>query len=159
MPVIETPHFGSLEYTEDRVLEFPHGIPAFESERRFLALERPETAPVIFLQSLSRSELVFMTLPVSLVEPGYRGAIPPEDLEALGLEAGRPPEEGREVLSLAIITVDENRSATANLMAPVVVNLSTRRAVQSVQPDSGYSPRHPLPGGCGGDQPQQTDQQ
>ena len=149
MPQIETPHFGLLEYTDDKVLDFPHGIPAFEVERRFLALERPETAPVIFLQSLSRAELVFMTLPVSLVEPGYRGAMSPEDLEALGLQADRQPEEGREVLTLVLITVDEHRQATANLMAPVVVNLATRRAVQSVQPGSGYSPRHPLPGGCG----------
>jgi flagellar assembly factor FliW len=151
MPVIETPHFGPIEYTEDKVLDFPFGIPAFEVEKRFLALERPETAPVIFLQSLSRPDLVFMTLPVSLVEPGYRGGMSPEDLEALDLEVDRQPHEGQEVLTLVVITVDEDRVATANLMAPVVVNLSTRHALQSVQPDSGYSPRHPLPGGCGRD--------
>jgi flagellar assembly factor FliW len=146
MPIIDTPHFGRLEYTEDNVLEFPFGIPAFETETRFMALERPETAPVIFLQSLSRPELVFMTLPVSLVEPGYRSDVSAEDLEALGLVTDRQPEEGREVLTLAVITVDENRVATANLMAPVVVNVATRRALQTVQPDSGYSARHPLPG-------------
>jgi flagellar assembly factor FliW len=150
MPTIDTPHFGTLEYSEDNVLEFPFGIPAFETETRFMALERPETAPVIFLQSLARPELVFMTLPVSLVDPGYQSGVTPEDLEALGLAPDRQPEEGREVLTLAVITVDEDRTATANLMAPVVVNVATRRALQAVQPDSGYSARHPLPGGHSG---------
>jgi flagellar assembly factor FliW len=145
MPVIESPHFGAIDYTEDKVLDFPYGIPAFHDQTRFLALERPETAPVIFLQSLSTPELVFMTLPVTLIEPGYRSDVGPEDLEALGLDASRQPIEGAEVLTLAVITVDDQRVATANLMAPVVVNLATRRAVQAVQPDCGYSPRRPLP--------------
>jgi flagellar assembly factor FliW len=145
MPQVQSPHFGAIDYTNSAVLEFPEGIPAFESEKQFLVVERAETAPVVFLQSVASPGLAFMTLPASLVEPGYRLELAAEDLESLELDAARQPEEGREVLTLAIVTVDGDRSATVNLMAPVVINLKTRRALQAVQPGSGYSARHPLP--------------
>jgi flagellar assembly factor FliW len=40
--------------------------------------------------------------------------------------------------------VAEHRSPTANLLAPIVVNLKTHRAIQAIQADSGYSHQHPL---------------
>jgi flagellar assembly factor FliW len=139
VPIAETEHFGAITYIEDSVIEFPEGIPAFETERRFLLIERESSAPVVFLQSLQRPDLLFLTLPASAIDPSYHGCVPAEDLERLGLPSGRYPEEGSQVLTLALVTVREDRSATANLMAPVIVNLATRRALQSVQPDSGYS--------------------
>ena len=146
MAVAETAHFGAVDYAEDSVLHFPDGLPAFETERRFLLIERESDAPVVFLQSLDSAALVFLTLPVRMVDPGYAGRIGPEDLERLGLLADRQPEEGREVLTLAIVTVGDEGAASANLMAPVVVNLATRQALQSIQPDCGYSAAQPLPG-------------
>jgi flagellar assembly factor FliW len=139
MAVAETAHFGTIDYAEESVIEFPQGIPAFEREHRFLLIQRESSGPVVFLQSLRHPDLLFLTLPVRVVEPGYRGCIAGEDLERLGLAADRQPEEGREVLTLVLLTIGQDGSAaTANLMAPVVINLATRRALQSVQPDSGY---------------------
>lgn len=143
--VAETAHFGPVDYTADSVLDFPDGLPAFETERRFLLIQRESAAPVVFLQSLHSAALVFLALPVRIVDPGYAGRIAPEDLERLGLPDGRQPEEGREVLTLALVTVGEEGAATANLMAPVVVNLATRQALQSIQPDCGYPAAQPLP--------------
>ena len=146
MPRLHTTHFGTLDYEESGVLLFEQGLPAFESEREFVVVERPESAPVVFLQSLRNPELVFVTLPVQTVDPGYVPAIAHEDLEALGLDPTRQPEEGREALLLLIVTIGDGGApeATANLMAPVVINLATRRALQALQPSSGYSARHPL---------------
>ncbi len=144
MPQLATANFGDIDYREESVLEFPEGLPAFEQERRFVAIEEQATSPVIFLQSLARADLAFITLPALLVEPGYRPALSAEDLQALGLAAERQPEQGAEVLCLAIITISEGRPPTANLMAPVVVNLRTRRALQAIQSEAGYSHQHPL---------------
>jgi flagellar assembly factor FliW len=38
----------------------------------------------------------------------------------------------------------EAHSITANLLAPVVISLATRRAVQAIASGSAYSHRHPL---------------
>ncbi len=144
MPRIDTIHFGPLDYSEDSLLEFPAGLPAFEDQTRFVLIERPDSSPLVFLQSLGRPELAFLALPALTIEPGYRLEIPPEERALLGFAADAPLSIGRDVLCLAILTVAGGGPATANLMAPVVVNLATRRGVQVIQTDSSYSYRHPL---------------
>lgn len=146
MPQAETLHFGTLEFEDRAVVEFPRGLPAFEDQRRFVIIEREDTQPLVFLQSLESSNLLFMALPVRAVEPSYQVAPSAEDLEELELDPERVPEEGKDVITLGFVTVWEDRDATINLMAPVVVNAATRRAVQVVQPWSGYSHQHRLGG-------------
>ena len=144
MSEVTTTCFGQLSYHPEQVIHFPAGLPAFEEETAFLPIERPATAPVIFLQSLSRPDLAFITLPILLADPDYRLDLAPADLEALGLPTDRQPEIGADVLCLAIVTVPESRIATANLMAPIVMNVATRRAFQAIQTDAGYSHQHVL---------------
>jgi flagellar assembly factor FliW len=64
MPVLETNSFGPIPYEPDAVLEFPCGLPAFETRRRFVALRFPHSEPLVFLQSLEDPGLCFITLPV-----------------------------------------------------------------------------------------------
>jgi flagellar assembly factor FliW len=138
MPVLESPYLGRIEYPEEHVLHFTSGLPAFEDLRRFLAVERPETAPVVYLHSLDRADLVFLTLPVGAVIRDYVLQIDEADRTALGVAPGAD-----EVVALAILTVRE-ASVTANLMAPVVVNRMTRRGLQVIQAESPYSHQHVL---------------
>jgi len=140
----QTRHFGTIEFDRDAVCEFPAGLPGFEDEREFVALEQPHTHPIVFLQSLKRTELCFITLPVQTIQPDYRLSISAEDLRLLDLPEDRQPEIGKQVLCLAIVAVAEGQPPTANLLAPVVINLQNRRAVQAILSDSGYSHRHPL---------------
>lgn len=46
MPTDETQQFGWLDYEPGAEIEFPHGLPGFDEERRFLLLERLERLPV-----------------------------------------------------------------------------------------------------------------
>lgn len=137
-------HFGAVSYTDEQIIHFPVGLPAFEEHRQFLLMEQEATAPVVFLQSLSWPELSFITLPLLLVDPSYRLALSPEDLELLALPTDRQPALGAEVYGLAIITVPEGGPPTANLAAPIVVNTRTRQAVQAILADAGYSHAHAL---------------
>lgn len=138
-------YFGPVEYNEESVLVFPDGIPAFEQERRFLAIRQPLNEPLVFLQSLANPDLSFVTLPAPSVCPGFRLNMTPEDLAALGLETGQQPVIGRDVLCLTILSLEENKPPTANLLAPIVVNLHTLRGRQAIQTDSQYSHREELP--------------
>ena len=52
-------------------------------------------------------------------------------------------EPGPRLLCLAVLSIREE-ATTANLLAPVVVNLSTRLAVQAIAPGSRYSWRQPI---------------
>ena len=146
MPKLHTVHFGTLDYDEQALIEFPAGLPAFDQERLFLPFEPGSSKPFLFLQSLARPDLVFVTLPVELIDPAYQLTLAPEDLALLGVEETAPLRLGREVLCLVIVTLREDRPPTANLMSPLVVNLANRRAAQVIQTETGYSHQHSLAG-------------
>lgn len=141
---IETKYFGSMPFDEAVCFEFPWGLPAFEEERCFLPLEVPANKPLLFLQSPNTSSLCFVAVPVLVADPEYKLAMSAEDLEALELTPGRQPQIGSEVLVLALLSMREGVPATANLLAPVVINLATRRALQAIRMDARYSHEQPL---------------
>jgi len=136
--------FGKLEYREDSVFLFPQGIPAFEQEKEFVPIENPATAGLVYLQSTKTPELCFLALPVTAVDREYQLEVGREDLVVLGLDSHRQPQPGTEVLVLVLLCISAAGPVTANLSAPVVVNLANRRAVQAVRSDSRYSPRQEL---------------
>lgn len=143
MPSVQTQYFGVISYEPDSTLEFPRGLPGFEERRLFVALQFPDTQPLVFLQSLEDPDLCFITLPVLAVDSRYHLGISKEDRDLLGLPLLQHLRIGGDVLCLAVIAVRET-GPTANLLAPVVVNLQNRKAVQAVDPESGYSHQHAL---------------
>jgi flagellar assembly factor FliW len=124
---------------------FPAGIPAFEQEKRFVAVRQAVSEPLVFLQSVADPNVCFATLPAPAACPGFRLSMAPEDLEALGLDRARQPVIGNDVLCLAILSLTENAPPTVNLLAPIVVNVHTLRGCQAIQTDSRYSHREVLP--------------
>jgi flagellar assembly factor FliW len=137
MPAIATKHFGRLSYEVDSELEFPLGLPGFDDRKRFVAVHIVENDPLIYLQSLEDPALCFITMPILAVDPQYRLKVSEEDLEQLGLSSTRQPRIGDDVLCLSVLSLRET-GPTANLLAPVVVNLRNRKAVQAVAPESHY---------------------
>jgi flagellar assembly factor FliW len=146
MPSIETRNLGILAYEAESAIEFPRGLPGFEERRRFLAASFPDSRPLVFLQSLEDPGLCFITLPAPAVIPDYTLELSAEDLGLIDLPRGRRPAIGSDVLCLAVVAIHET-GPTANLLAPVVVNLRNRKAVQAVEPGRRYSHQHPLTAG------------
>jgi len=143
MPVFETKNFGLIPYQPESALEFPAGLPGFEDRRCFLALRFEASDPLVFLQSVEDPDLCFITLPVLAVDPRYQLEVGGEDRQLVGLPAEGRPRIGEEVACLAVVSIRET-GPTANLLAPVVVNLRNLKAVQAVAPESGYSHQHLL---------------
>ena len=137
-------YFGPLECAESSLFHFPNGIPGFQCERHFAAIEITSQRPLVYLQSINRPDLCLITLPVRTICPEFELDLAPEDAAVLGFPPGLSPRIGKEILCLAIIAVDEHSETTANLLAPLVVNLSNREAVQSIQINSDWSCRHSL---------------
>ena len=140
----QTRYFAVMDYRDDSVIRLPRGIPGFESEREFVLIDQPSHRPLVFFQSLRTPHLCFLALPVLSVDRSYQLAVLPEDLALLGLDASRQPKIGEEVMCLCLIAIDENRTLSANLLSPIVINLGLRVAVQAIQTGCHYSHRHPL---------------
>ena len=143
MPETETTNFGTISFAPESVFEFPNGLPGFEERRRFLPVQNPQTAPILFLQSLEEPSLCFTTLPIWVVDPLYRLHIMEQDLEVLKFPADHEPRIGSDILCLAVLSIRKT-GTTANMLAPVVVNTENGRAVQAVRSDSMYSHKQAL---------------
>ena len=144
MPECRTKYFDTMKYTDDSVICLPGGLPGFEQEREFVLIDQPHRRPLVFVQSLRTPALCFLALPVRSVDAAYRLSISADDLELIGFVPSRQPLIGAEVACLALIAFGADQSMTANLMAPLVINLSTRIAAQAIQVGCNYSHRHPL---------------
>lgn len=140
---MQTKNFGTISYEPDSELEFPGGLPGFDSRKRFVALRFVESDPLVYLQSLEDPALCFITMPVLSVNRQYQLKVSGDDLSQLGLPASRQPRIGEDVFCLSVISIRET-GPTANLLAPIVINLKTRKAVQAIAPEGGYSHRHEL---------------
>lgn len=143
MPVLATTNFGSIPYQPETVLVFPAGLPGFENKRQYLPVRLEESAPLIFLQSLDDPGLCFITVPVQAIVSGYRLTMTEEDIASVGLPPAPAPQPGQGVLCLVIVTVKE-KGPTANLLAPLVINLANNRGVQAIAPASDYSWEFPI---------------
>ena len=143
MAAFETKHFGNISFDPQAIIEFPRGLPGFEERRKFLALEFEHSKPLVFLQSLEDPGICFVTAPVRAVEPEYVLRVSEEDLRLLGLDPARQPRIGPDVLCLSVVSIEES-GTTANLLAPIVVNVRNLQAVQAIGPESVYSHRFPL---------------
>ena len=135
---MQTKNFGEIAYEPESELEFPCGLPGFDNRKRFVAVHFVENDPLLYLQSLEDPALCFITMPILSVDPKYKLTVAGDDLSQLGLPSMRQPKIGEDVLCLTVVAVRET-GPTANLLAPIVINLKNRRAVQAIAPDSDYS--------------------
>lgn len=138
MREMETGRFGRLHYEDTECIEFPNGLPGFESEREFVLVERPESRPFLFMQSATSPALCFVTVPVPLLVPNYALELSADDMLTLKTDGSI----GLDVL--AIVCAIENQPPTVNLLGPVVINRRARRGVQTIRDDDRYSARHPI---------------
>lgn len=141
MPTCDTRYFGTREYSDDSLIQMTEGPFGFESETEFVLLQAPDQYPLVYLQSVRTPELCFLALPVLAIDREYTLLLGPED--AARLATPELPRIGADVLCLVLITTGED-GPTANLLAPIVVNLHGRQALQCINTAAGYSHQQPL---------------
>jgi len=143
MPACQTKFHGVLTYEPEQVLHIPNGLFGFPQETEFLLLELPSARPMAFLQSVRSSNLCFISLPAQVIEGEYRLSMNGGDLRSFGYSDNAPPVMGKDVLCLALLTVGERQTTTANLLAPIVIDIARHHGMQVIV-DAPYSHQHPV---------------
>lgn len=137
---IEFPRFGTCTFSASDVIEFPWGLPGFPNLRRWLALTVESQPSFVWLQSIDDRTVALPTTDPYYIFEDYEPKLPPYVIAALSI--GDPSDFT--LLCVVVVTKDAEEM-TINLMAPIVVNLRSRKARQVMLETSGYSTRHPIP--------------
>ena len=137
--IIETSRFGRVEVGEDDLLTFPEGLLGFAELRKFVLLDDPNDDIFAWLQSCEDGAIAFPVLEPELFAENYRVNLTKSDLEALKM----PSMEKARVFSVVTIPEDPTQM-TANMKAPVIVNIMDRRARQCVLQDNQLAIREPI---------------
>ena len=119
---------------------FEDGLIGFPDAHRFLLVQVDDATTDVFeLRSLAEPGLGFVTVAPGAFFPDYAPELDDATAGRLGLH------EAGDVLLLAVVTLGESGAdATANLLAPVVVNQHTAHACQAVLSEQGWPLRAPL---------------
>jgi flagellar assembly factor FliW len=128
--------FGEFTVPTETVITIPSGIIGFPHTSRFVMLDHKH--PFSWLHSIEDPNLAFVV--VDGFEFGQQFDVkPPIGDKDTDLKADD------EYAILIIVTVrSDPRLTTANLKAPVFVNMRNRRGVQIIIDDPRYSTRFPL---------------
>lgn len=109
------------------VIEMVRPLPGFADHDRFALVQLDDAGILCDLRSLDDPAVRFLVVPPWSFFPDYAPEIDDETVEALRVTS---PDE---VLVLLVLNAGESLSTTtANLLAPVVVNTTTRRACQVI---------------------------
>ena len=136
----ETPLVTETAASESALpeLTMKGGLAGFPTAERYALVEVSEAAPLFLLRSVDEPGLEFVVVPPNVFFPDYAPELDDASATRLGLV---DPEDA---LLLVVLTVgDGPEDATANLLAPVVINQRTRTAGQVVL-DGEWPLRAPL---------------
>jgi flagellar assembly factor FliW len=136
---ITTSRFGAIDLTEDDLIHFPEGLLGFNDLRHFVLLDDPSDEIFAWLQSCENGEIAFPVLEPELFVQAYKPVLSKSDLEILQMQAADP------VRFFSIVTIPTDPTLmTANLKAPIVINLKKRVARQCVLQDNNLAIREPI---------------
>jgi flagellar assembly factor FliW len=122
---IQTSRFGTLEIEPDDVLDFPAGLVGFETCQAWVLLADAQNDALGWLQSTTQPEIAFAVVSPRRFVEHYQVRVPRSEVAPLGLVDTRDAR-------VLVIVGKNDRCATLNLKAPLVINLQRRLGRQVV---------------------------
>lgn len=137
--VIKTGRFGQITVQPEEVITFAQGLLGFTQSKRFCLVDSGDDTLILWLQSIDEPELSFPILEPKIFRPDYTARLSATELKDLKLESIN------QSAVFTILTIPEDISTmTANLKAPIVINLREQIARQVVLQENDYSIKHPM---------------
>ena len=137
--IIQTSRFGQVQVEQDDIINFPEGILGFNELKRFVLVDDPTDEIFAWLQACDEAGIAFPVLEPELFTEIYKVTLSKTDMESIKLA------QGDKYRMFSIVTIpDDPTKMTANLKAPVVVNVAHRMARQCVLQDNNLAIREPI---------------
>jgi flagellar assembly factor FliW len=137
---IETTRFGSLKYLEKELVVFYKGLFGFDNLHQFILIERENSRPFVWLQSVENPSVAFPIVDPILFKADYKIEVQTGELEDIDI---REPSQARTFV-IATIPSGKPEDISLNLLGPIVINVDSRQAVQLALSNSSYSTKYYL---------------
>ncbi|MBN8549584.1 MAG: flagellar assembly protein FliW [Deltaproteobacteria bacterium] len=134
--VVASSRFGDLTVPVNTLIEIPNGLIGFPKSTRFIMIDHKP--PFSWLHSVDDPNLAFVVVDGFEFGASYDVKPPQGDKDC-------DFQEKDEYAILVVVTVrPDPRMTTANLKAPLFVNLKNRKGVQVIFDSPRFSTRYPL---------------
>lgn len=135
--IVKTGRFGQLTVSDEEIIDIPAGVLGFPEYKRFCLVDPADDTLILWLQSLENPDIAFAVLEPKVFRPDYAVRLSAAELRELKLANVK----GAAVFSILTIPNDVTLM-TANLKAPIVINLAGRLAKQVVLQENEYTIKH-----------------
>jgi flagellar assembly factor FliW len=135
--IFKTGRFGQLTVGEAEKITIPNGLLGFPEYTEFCLVDPGDETLILWLQSLQNPEIVFALLEPKIFKPEYSARLSAAELRELKLD------NINQSAVYSILTIPEDvTQMSANLKAPLVINLKAQIARQVVLQENEYSIKH-----------------
>ncbi|EPY2271675.1 flagellar assembly protein FliW [Clostridium sporogenes] len=136
---LNTKYHGCIEYEEKDVIYFEKGIPGFEGLKKFIVFPVEDNEVFSVFHSIEKEDMgIIVTSPFN-IEKDYEIQLEEEQIKNLKLQ------DEKDTLVLNTVTLNSDiDKITANLRAPIIINIKEKIGEQIIINSDKYSIKYPL---------------
>lgn len=134
-----TKYHGEREYEEKDIIIFNKGLPGFEYLRKFILFPVEDNEVFSILHSIEDEKIGFVVISPYYVMEDYEVDIDDDKIKELNITVSE------DALVLNTVTINsEIKDITANLQAPIIINIKDKIGEQIILTDDKYKIKYPL---------------
>jgi flagellar assembly factor FliW len=118
-------HFGELTIDKEHIFTFPDGMLGFENLKEYVLISEEETIPFKWLISIDEPEIGFPVLSPWHIDLKYN--------------PGKNFNFDYEVLFVVVTLENQDGNMTANMKAPIILNVEEQNGKQIILPGDRFS--------------------
>ncbi|MTI65739.1 MAG: flagellar assembly protein FliW [Firmicutes bacterium] len=135
--IINTKYLGEIDIKKERIIKFKKGLLGFENLKEYVILNLPNNEVFQCLQCIKDPEVAFIIINPFLFFKDYDIEVDNEELEKLKIS------DKNQLALYNIVTIPKDiKKMTANLLAPIVINVKNKLANQIVLENTNYKTKH-----------------
>lgn len=136
---IQTGRFGLLTVAEEDRISIPGGLHGLPEYTEFCLVDPGDDILILWLQSLQNPEIALPILEPKIFKTDYTVRLSAAELRELKLDSVN------QAAVFSILTIEDDiTQMTANLKAPLVINLQEKVAKQVVLQENEYGIKHSM---------------
>ncbi len=132
--IVKTGRFGQLTIGNEEIVSAPNGLLGFPDLKKFCLVDPVDDTLILWLQSIDQPEIAFPVLEPKIFRADYATRLSAAELRELKLT------NVNNSAVFSILTIPEDvTQMSANLKAPIVINLKEQIMRQVVLQENEYS--------------------